>query len=172
MSSRVHGRPIQLQVSVEPKRDSEGNVVGAVCVGEDVALRRRMLEATMENYQLQKTNEAKDAFLACMSHEMRTPLNGLLGMLQLADTTTEQTDGVPDAVRRFIKQAKNSGTLLLHLINDILDITRIEAGQLQLDVRAFSVKALLDETSELVRPKALEKNLDLLLEISATRAAG
>ena len=43
-----------------------------------------MLEATMENYQLQRTNDAKDAFLACMSHEMRTPLNGLLGMLQLA----------------------------------------------------------------------------------------
>ena len=162
LRSRVHGRPIQLQVSVEPKRDEKGKVIGAVCVGEDVALRRRMLDATMENYNLQKTNEAKDAFLAVMSHEMRTPLNGLLGMLQLAATCDE---AVPDRVRRYIKQAKNSGTLLLHLINDILDITRIEAGQLQLELRAFSLSQMCEEALEVVKPKALEKSLDLQLNL-------
>ena len=91
----------------------------------------------MQNYELQKTNQAKDAFLACMSHEMRTPLNGLLGMLQLAAYTEEV---LPDKVRRYIKQAKNSGTLLLNLINDILDVTRIEAGQIQLELRAFNLR--------------------------------
>ena len=166
LKSKVHGRPIHLQVSVEPKRDSSGRVVGAVCVGEDVALRRRMLEATMENYQLQKTNEAKDAFLACMSHEMRTPLNGLLGMLQLAACTEES---LPDKTRRYIKQAKNSGTLLLHLINDILDVTRMESGQLQLETRSFSLRSLLEETVELVRPKALEKGLELQLELGTAK---
>ena len=59
-------RTIHLQVSAEPKLDADGQVVGVVCVGEDVAVRRRMLEATVHNHQLQKTNEAKDAFLACM----------------------------------------------------------------------------------------------------------
>jgi signal transduction histidine kinase/DNA-binding response OmpR family regulator/HPt (histidine-containing phosphotransfer) domain-containing protein len=162
LRSRVHGRPIQLQVSVEPKRDSDGRIVGAVCVGEDVAVRRRMLEATVENYNLQKTNEAKDAFLAIMSHEMRTPLNGLLGMLQLAALTEEH---VPDKVNRYMKQAKNSGMMLLHLINDILDMTRIESGQMQLEPRSFSLHAALEETIEMVRPKALEKSLDLQLVV-------
>ncbi len=68
-------------------------------------------------------------------------------------------------MRRFLKQAQNSGTLLLNLINDILDITRIEAGQLELDVRSFSLRAALEETIALVRPKALEKGLDLQLDI-------
>ena len=133
-----------------------------MCVGEDVAFRRRMLEATVQNRELQRTNEAKDAFLACMSHEMRTPLNGLLGMLQLADSTHEP---MPESVRRYIKQAKNSGKHLLHLINDILDVTRIEAGQLQLEQKSFSLRSLLRETIELVRPKAIEKGLELRLTL-------
>jgi signal transduction histidine kinase/DNA-binding response OmpR family regulator len=166
MRSKVHARRIQLQISVEPKRDPDGRVVGVVCVGEDVAMRRRMLEATMQNHELKRTNEAKDAFLACMSHEMRTPLNGLLGMLQLAMGSSGQGEaGLPDKVRRFLKQALNSGNLLLNLINDILDITRIEAGRLELDMRAFSLRALLEETIALVRPKALDKGLDLELDI-------
>ena len=162
MRSKVHARRIQLQISVEPKRDPDGRVVGVVCVGEDVAMRRRMLEATMQNHELKRTNEAKDAFLACMSHEMRTPLNGLLGMLQLAMGTSGPGE---EKVRRFLKQALNSGNLLLNLINDILDITRIEAGRLELDMRAFSLRALLEETIALVRPKALDKGLDLQLDI-------
>ena len=97
-----------------------------------------------------------------MSHEMRTPLNGLLGMLQLAACTDEE---VPERTRRYIKQAKNSGTLLLHLINDILDTTRIEAGQMQLDVQGFALRDVLEETVELVRPKALNKGLGLELNL-------
>jgi len=162
LRSRVHGRPIQLQVSVEPKRNADGDIVGAVCIGEDVAARRRMLEKSMENYNLQKTNEAKDAFLAITSHEMRTPLNGLLGMLQLAASSEEV---VPDTVMRQIKQAKNSGTLLLNLINDILDTTRIEVGQVQLKLRPFPVRDLLVGVVELVRPKATEASLEMEVEI-------
>ena len=187
MRSRVHSRLVQLQVSAEPKIDQDGKVVGVVCVGEDVAMRRRMLEATLQNHELVRANdvipipcirasvracvrayvrtcirayvrtctqvranEAKDAFLACMSHEMRTPLNGLLGMLELATCCFESK---PEDVRRFVKQAHNSGQLLLNLINDILDITRIEAGQLELDSRAFSLRAALEETIDLIRPK-------------------
>ena len=148
MSSKVHAHSIQLQVSAEPKRDKEGQIVGVVCVGEDIALRQRMLEATMKNHQLQRTNEAKDAFLACMSHEMRTPLNGLLGMLQLAMCVEE---ALPEQARRFVKQAQNSGTLLLNLINDILDITRIETGQLLLDIAPFSLRVALEEAVALLQ---------------------
>jgi hypothetical protein len=73
---------------------------------------------------------------------------------------------MPDDARRFVKQAMNSGRLLLSLINDILDITRIEAGQLELDQRSFQLKVLLEETVDLVRPKALDKaiSLDLVVD--------
>jgi PAS domain-containing protein len=93
MGSRYHDRKIHLQVSAEPKIGPDGQVVGVVCVGEDVALRQSMLETRMRNRELQKTNEAKDAFLACMSHEMRTPLNGLLGMLQVTTNAPPPSAG-------------------------------------------------------------------------------
>ena len=94
---------------------------------------------------------------------MRAPLNGLLGMLQLAMVA----DDVPPKVRRCVKQAKNSAVLLLSLINDILDITRIETGQLTLDA-TFALRPTLDEVVELVRPKATEKGLDLKLDLDSS----
>ena len=109
--------------------DARSAVTAVVCVAEDVRARNQIMRAKVETVRLQEVNEAQDAFLACMSHEMRTPLNGLLGMLQLAMVA----DDVPPKVRRCVKQAKNSAVLLLSLINDILDITRIETGQLTLD---------------------------------------
>ena len=84
--SRNHHRLVQLQVNAEPKLDAAGNVVGVVCVGQDVFSQKEMVREHMENLKLKEINIAKDAFLACMSHEMRTPLNGLLGMLQMAVT--------------------------------------------------------------------------------------
>jgi len=160
MSSRTHLRPVHLQVSAEPKWNAEGQVVGAVCVGEDVLARERMVQSKIKIQQMQKANDAKSAFLACMSHEMRTPLNGLLGMLELADVSDELSN-----VRRCVKQARNSGTLLLNLINDILDIARIEEGRLPLDLAVFSLHPVLEETIDILRPRAKEKQLELLLDV-------
>ena len=93
------------QVSAEPKHNRDGKVVGAVCVGEDVLARRRVLREQLRNHQLQETNAAKDAFLASMSHEMRTPLNGLLGMLQLALAASDYSSAF-----RFVKQVARKRT--------------------------------------------------------------
>ena len=112
---------------------------------------------------LTRTNEAKDAFLACMSHEMRTPLNGLLGMLQLAQVRCD----LPDQVRRYVKQAENSGHLLLSLINDILDISRIEAGQLMLESASFHPRDLIMQTIEILEAKAQEHKLELEVEVAS-----
>ena len=116
----------------------------------------------MANAVLTRTNEAKDAFLACMSHEMRTPLNGLLGMLQLAEVRCD----LPDQARRYVKQAENSGHLLLSLINVSLDISRLEAGQLMLESASFRPRELIMQTIEILDAKAQEHKLALEVDVA------
>ncbi|MEF2070602.1 histidine kinase dimerization/phospho-acceptor domain-containing protein [Consotaella aegiceratis] len=79
--------------------------------------------------QAQQANEAKSIFLANMSHEVRTPLNGVLGMAELLLTRTQ----LDETQRRFAEQIKSSGTTLLAILNDILDISKLESGQLSID---------------------------------------
>ena len=84
---------------------------------------------------MRASNDAKGNFLAAMSHEMRTPLNGVLGMLQLA-----MSHDLPPAVWRHVQNAYMSGEHLLNLVNDILDVSKIEAGKLELENKPFVVK--------------------------------
>jgi len=108
----------------------------------------------------QAANQAKSRFLANMSHEVRTPMNGVLG---LAEILLESD--LSDQQREQVKMICRSGTALLNIINDILDLSKVESGRIQLEAIPFDLEAVLESVEELLVPSAQEKGIELSLSI-------
>jgi PAS domain S-box-containing protein len=137
--------------------DDDGRPVRKVGVVADVTGRRRA-EQALEQAKLDadRANRAKSEFLSSMSHELRTPLNAILGfgqLLQLDDLTHEQMESVDHMLR--------GGRHLLELINEVLDISRIESGNLSLSPEPVDVLDLVKDTVDLIRPLAAEREITI-----------
>jgi len=114
--------------------------------------------------QLELANRHKSEFLANMSHELRTPLNAVIGF---SDVLKEEYFGALNAKQgEYVKDINESGQHLLSLINDILDLSKIEAGHMDLDLAAFSVPMAIDNALVLVRERALRHQLQLRVQIA------
>jgi PAS domain S-box-containing protein len=107
--------------------------------------------------------ETKANFLANMSHEIRTPMNSILGFLELGI----ESNKVPDDVLEYLKTANRSAKSLLRLINDILDLSKVEAGKLDIDDESFSLEQLFEDVVSVMKIKADEKGLELKTKIVA-----
>ncbi len=118
----------------------------------DVTQRRAMEQALADREAARQASQAKSEFLARVSHELRTPLNGILGFAQLL--LSQQADNLRDDQRRRLAILQTAGQGLLHLINDVLDITSIEMGQLSLHPSALPLAAAVDAALEVVEPQA------------------
>jgi signal transduction histidine kinase/CheY-like chemotaxis protein len=110
-------------------------------------------------------NAAKSSFLATMSHEIRTPLNGVLGMAQAMEA-----DALSPAQRERLTVIRNAGQTLLAILNDVLDLSKIEAGKLDLEAIEFDIEAVLAGVEAAFAPLALAKGLALVTEVDPTAA--
>ncbi|MCA2000951.1 MAG: GAF domain-containing sensor histidine kinase [Chloroflexi bacterium] len=121
--------------------------------------------ATVE--QLRELDRLKSSFLANMSHELRTPLNSILGF---ADVMLEELDGpLTDNMRTDLGLIYKNGQHLLHLINDVLDMAKIESGKMNLNIEKFNLQEVIEEVTSITSTLASEKNLALFIEPTSDR---
>ena len=113
------------------------------------------------NMRLHEMNRLKSDFLATMSHELRTPLNSIIGFSDVLSTI----DALDDRQRRYVKNIQKSGRMLLDMINDILDLAKIESGRMELRLTEFRLEAVVTAQCDMARPLAEKKNIDLDVEV-------
>ncbi len=126
-------------------------------------LGRKAVELEQANIRLQEMDRLKSVFLASMSHELRTPLNSIIGFTGII--LQGMSGEVSHEQRKQLSMVKNSASHLLSLINDILDISKIEAGKVELTLEEFSLDDLAREVVETLSPTANEKGLELMTEM-------
>ena len=181
---RADGTEFAVDINISPFEGETGGSV--VCVIRDVTDRRLVEEQIknlnlnleqrtrdlaiinsqleVRNRQVEKADRMKTNFLTTMSHELRTPLNAIVGF---ADLLARQTAGpLTQKQERFVGHVKESSRYLLALINDILDLSKIEAGCLDLNFESFSLSIAVDEVLSTLRPLAAAKEIDLTTDLT------
>ncbi|MCW7468489.1 ATP-binding protein [Leptospira kanakyensis] len=156
-----NGRRINISDNCAPIRNKAGKIIGSILVFRDISeefAAKTFLEKAKENAEL--ANKAKDSFLATMSHEIRTPLSGLLGMLELLFQTPLSEDQ-----QSLVKNALGSGNSLLRILSDILDLSKIEEGKLELSLQPTSIQQLLSEVVTTYLQIASAKGLTLSFSV-------
>ncbi|TIW74346.1 MAG: response regulator [Mesorhizobium sp.] len=163
---------VQAEITLQLVRDKAGTPTELVVTERDVTLqqeRAEELKLAKAEAEIAKTNaeqasEAKTAFLATMSHEIRTPLNGVIGYGDLLLSSKE----LSEQNRRYAERIGTSAAALLTVVNDILDFSRIEAGQIEIDAHPFTLGALIDNTLSIVNGIAARKGLAMVRRIDPT----
>jgi signal transduction histidine kinase/DNA-binding response OmpR family regulator/ligand-binding sensor domain-containing protein len=121
-------------------------------------------ELEIRNREAQRANEAKSTFLANMSHELRTPLNSIIGFSELlVERLGAQID---ERYRHFLRLILSSGQHLLEIINDILDLSKVEAGKMQLFMEPFDVSSAVEGVNQVMKPVASKKDIEIVSDVS------
>jgi PAS domain S-box-containing protein len=154
---RKDGRLIDVSLTISPIRDARGIIVGASKIARDVTEQKlaqhRLAEA---NEQLKRANQLKAEFLTTLSHELRTPLNAILGWVQIL-----KDEPRPDDVEQAVPIIERNVRVQSQLIEDLLDMSRIEAGKMKLDIQHIDLAAVVAAGIDTVRPAAEAKQIRL-----------
>ena len=151
MGQRLDGSEFPIEISLSPLRTDDGSFVMSAV--RDVSERKRIERALLEkNIELARANEAKDRFLASMSHELRTPLNAIIGF---TGTLLMRLPGpLNDEQVKQLGTVKASAKHLLALINDLLDVAKVEAGRHEPVIESVDLRALVEEVVSTLAPQA------------------
>lgn len=152
-----HGQEFYLEITKSPVFDGEGNVIGIAGISVDVTAHKAYEDELMNAKKIAElANKTKSEFLANMSHEIRTPMNGVMGFIQLlsdTDLNEEQKD--------YVEEAKKSSEILLKLLNDILDLSKIEAGKMTMENISFNIRYVVEDVATLASSNAAKKGIEI-----------
>jgi PAS domain S-box-containing protein len=151
-------------VRMYPKLDDKGKYLYSVHIMLDITQRKKMIEAEIMKETAEAANKAKSDFLAGMSHEFRTPLNAIIGFSELM--ATGLSGPLTDQQKEHVTDIFTSGQHLLSLVNDILDLSKVEAGKMELEMNEFNIKRLVETSIALFKEKAYKQNLQMTFEIA------
>lgn len=162
---RKDGQLIHVSITLSPIRDNQGNIIGISKIARDITQRkqaeaeREELLASEQNarQEAEAANRAKDEFLATLSHELRTPLNAILGWSQLVSDSRLDEEARTEGLGIIQRNAR----LQAHLVEDLLDVSRIITGNLRLEVQAVDLASVIESAVESVLPSAEAKEIRL-----------
>lgn len=156
------GEDIWVETNITPMLDAEGNVLGEVAIERDIThAKQREQELAAAKTAAEEGARAKAQFLAMISHEIRTPLNGIIGMSDVMLSGPLDPDH-----RSNLQTILASGEGLLTIINDILDLSKLEAGKMEIEKTPFDLRAELQAALAVVHPLADEKGLSLTVDVN------
>jgi PAS domain S-box-containing protein len=165
---RKDGSLVEVSLSVSPIRNEVGDITGASKIVRDISLQKQVQrELLMAHEKAIAANRAKDDFLAALSHELRTPLNPVL----MIASEAAQNDGLPASVRADFESIRHNVELEARLIDDLLDLSRITNGKLQLRIGKHDLRAILRKAVATVQPDAEVKKQIIIANYSANPLA-
>jgi PAS domain S-box-containing protein len=162
---RKDGHTVAISLTVSPIRDGKGDLVGVSKIARDISARRQVEEARAAmlarehaaRVEIERASRLKDEFLAVLSHELRTPLNAVLGYANLLATGSLPPERTGHALNAIQRNAQAQS----RLIESLLDLSRIIAGKLELDLKPLDIRKLVDAAVDVVRPDAEAKGIVL-----------